>query len=119
MAKNERFKGRDVKHPGPGEYEYAKFTDDGPKYTTRVKPHINPFKMKTEPGPGLYSPEKPKTNIQYSMRKKTANSGSRYTPGPGAYEDERKLHYSSIPGSKMGKDMRKSDHFLHTASYKK
>ena len=75
--------------------------------------------MKTEPGPGLYSPDKPKTNIQYSMRKKTGNSNNRYTPGPGAYEDERVLHYASIPGSKMGKDMRKSDHFLHTASYKK
>ena len=44
---------------------------------------------------------------------------NRLTPGPGAYEDERKIHYASIPGSKMGKDMRKSDHFLHTASYKK
>ena len=53
------------------------------------------------------------------MRKKTANSMNRLTPGPGAYEDERKIHYASIPGSKMGKDMRKSDHFLHTASYKK
>ena len=63
VAKNERFKGRMVKHPGPGEYEYAKFTEDGPKFTTRVKPFIDPFKMKTEPGPGLYSPEKPKTNI--------------------------------------------------------
>lgn len=75
--------------------------------------------MKTEPGPGLYSPEKPKTNIQYSMRKKMAGSMNRLTPGPGAYGDERVLHYSTIPGSKMGKDMRKSDHFLHTASFKK
>ena len=63
VSKNERFKGKNVRHPGPGEYEYAKFTEDGPSYTTRVKPHINPFKMKTAPGPGLYSPEKPKTNI--------------------------------------------------------
>lgn len=85
MAKNERFKARSVKHPGPGEYEYAKFTEDGPRYTTRVKPHINPFKMKTEPGPGLYNPEKPKTDIKYSMRKKMNASMNRLTPGPGAY----------------------------------
>jgi hypothetical protein len=75
--------------------------------------------MKTAPGPGLYDPEKPKTNIQYSMRQKTGQSMDRKTPGPGAYEDERALHYKTLPGSKIGKDMRKSDHFLHTSSYKK
>ena len=63
VSKDDRFKAHSMRQPGPGEYEYAKFTDDGPKYTTRVKPHINPFKMKTDPGPGQYSPEKPKTNI--------------------------------------------------------
>ena len=68
VAKNERFKARSVKHPGPGEYEYPKFTDSGPKYTQRVKPYIDQlykeqFKMKTAPGPGLYSPEKPQTQI--------------------------------------------------------
>ena len=68
VAKNDRFKGRSVKHPGPGEYAYASFTEEGPKFTTRCKPFIDPFKMRTEPGPGLYSPEKPKTSIQYSVR---------------------------------------------------
>ena len=34
-------------------------------------------------------------------------------PGPGAYSDMRELHYSSIPGSKMGKDNRNS-FFLKT-----
>ena len=119
MPKNDRFKGKSIKHPGPGEYQYASFTDAGPKFTTRVKPFINPFKMKTDPGPGQYEPEKPKTNINYSMRKKPNQSMGALTPGPGAYEDERALHYRSIPGSKMGKDDRKSNHFLHTSSYKK
>ena len=53
------------------------------------------------------------------MRKKLDQSEDKRTPGPGNYDDERELHYKSIPGSKMGKDMRKSDHFLHTSSYKK
>jgi len=71
VAKNDRFKARAMKQPGPGEYEYPKFTDAGPKFTTRVKPVINPFKMKTAPGPGLYSPEKPSSNnLAFSMRKK-------------------------------------------------
>lgn len=53
------------------------------------------------------------------MRKKLNQSEYKGTPGPGAYGDERALHYRSIPGSKMGKDNRRSDHFLHTASYRK
>ena len=75
--------------------------------------------MKTEPGPGQYNPDPSKTNIRYSMRQRVNGSINRLTPGPGTYQDERVLHYKTIPGSKMGKDMRKSDHFLHTASFKK
>ena len=75
--------------------------------------------MKTEPGPGLYNPEKPKTDIQYSMRKKYGPSGAPGNPGPGTYGDERELHYRTIPGSKMGKDTRLSNHFIHTPSYNK
>lgn len=98
---------------------HAVYTDAGPKYTTRCKPHINPFKCRTEPGPGLYEPEKPKTNIEYSMRQKFVASIDRNTPGPGNYEDDRVLHYSTIPGSKMGKDARKSNNFIHTPSHLK
>ena len=119
MPKNDRFKGKEMKQPGPGEYKHAIFTDAGPKFTTRVKPYIDPFKMKTDPGPGQYQPEKARNDVHYSMRKKLHQSTGRMTPGPGSYEDERVLHYKSIPGSKMGKDFRKSDHFLHTASYLK
>ena len=77
--------------------------------------------MKTKPGPGLYSPKKPETQIHFSMRKKLNQSEDKRTPGPGNYNDDRELYYSKIPGtgSKMGKDMRKSDHFLHNSSYKK
>ena len=53
------------------------------------------------------------------MRKKLNQSAGKLTPGPGSYTDDRVLHYASIPGSKMGKDVRKSNHFLHTSSYLK
>lgn len=73
---DKRFKGKSTRQPGPGEYEYAAYTESGPKYSTRVKPFIDPFKMKTKPGPGLYDPEKPKTALHYSMRKKPADSSN-------------------------------------------
>lgn len=119
LPRDERFKCRSLKQPGPGEYGYASFTDCGPKFSTRVKPVVNPFKMQTKPGPGFYDPNKPKTSIHFSIRKKTDGSNRQTTPGPGAYEDTRALHYSTLPGSKIGKDKRISNHFLHTNSYKK
>lgn len=123
-CKDERFRGKNIKQPGPGEYQHAIYTDAGPKYTTRVKPYINPWKMKTDPGPGQYEPEKAKTDIQYSMRKKFAQSIDKTTPGPGNYNDDRVKHYASIPGSKMGKEDRRSHpnmpiHYLNTASHLK
>lgn len=84
-----------------------------------MKPFIDPFKMKTAPGPGFYDPEKNKKDIKYSMRERTTQSMNKLTPGPGAYENERELYYRSLPGSKMGKDARKTNFFLNTASYKK
>ena len=119
MPRNERFKTRELRQPGPGEYNYAVFTDQGPKYSTRPKPAIDPFKCRTKPGPAEYQPEKPKTDILYSMRQKPTQSMAYLTPGPGNYEDDRAQHYRTIPGSKMGKDMRKSNHFIHNSSHKK
>ena len=119
LPRNQRFKARSVRQPGPGEYEYSTFTQAGPKFTTRVKPFIDPFKMKTKPGPGEYSPDKAKVDFKYSMGARPSQSMNKLTPGPGAYGDERALHYRTIPGSKMGKDNRKSNHFLHTSSYQK
>lgn len=59
-AKDERFRGKSVKQPGPGEYHHAIYTDAGPKFTTRVKPFVDPMKMnRADPGPGQYEPEKP------------------------------------------------------------
>lgn len=119
VPKGERFRVGSAKQPGPGEYEYVDFTAAGPKYTTRVKPPIDPFKMKTKPGPGHYSPEKPKKSIFYSMGAKVGASQKFVSPGPGSYEDEHALHYKTLPGSKIGKDQRKSNTFLHTPSYNK
>lgn len=121
VGKERRFAGRNVGTPGPGAYRAPSFTDAGPKFTTRVKPVINPFKMKTDPGPGFYDPEKPKMNTRYSISKRLGASSyaaSKQTPGPGSYGDERALHYSTIPGSKIGRDVRKQQ-FLKTSSYGK
>jgi hypothetical protein len=96
--------------PGPGAYRAASFTDAGPKFSNRVKPVLNPFKMKTDPGPGFYDPVKPKQDTKYSMSQRLSASSyaaSRKTPGPGTYSDERELHYRTIPGSKIGRDTRK------------
>lgn len=92
VGKERRFAGRSVGTPGPGAYREATFTDAGPKFTTRVKPFIDPFKCRTKPGPGNYEPEKPQTQIKFSMSKRlTASSyaAARNTPGPGTYGDER------------------------------
>lgn len=40
------------------------------------------------------------------------------TPGPGTYSDMINLHYSTLPGSKMGRDDRKS-YFLKSSSHEK
>ena len=82
----------------------------GPKYTTRVKPFIDPFKCRTKPGPGEYEPMKPQTQIKFSISQRlTASSyaASKNTPGPGSYNDERQAHYDKLPGSKIGRDVRK------------
>ena len=121
VGKEKRFAGRSVGTPGPGAYQEKSFTDAGPKFTSRVKPFIDQFKMKTKPGPGFYDPQKPQTQVHYSMSKKlTASSyaASKNTPGPGTYGDERVAHYASIPGSKIGKDVRKQQ-FLKTPSHGK
>lgn len=52
-----------MRHPGPGEYGYKTFTAAGPAFSTRVKPFIDPFKMKTKPGPGQYDPEKARNDV--------------------------------------------------------
>jgi hypothetical protein len=48
----------------------------------------------------------------------TTPSPNKLTPGPGNYGDMRELYYSTLPGSKMGRDDRKS-YFLKSASYEK
>jgi hypothetical protein len=77
--------------------------------------------MKTHTGPADYKPTVSAKKISYSIQ---AHSKSQHTlvpstlPGPGSYEDERKLHYTKLPGSKMGLEVRKGE-FLKTASHGK
>ena len=81
---------------------------------------MNPFKNKTEPGPGLYSPKRFNHTISYSISKRNDGelTDDKITPGPGNYGDIRKSYYSNIPGSKIGKDYRKAE-FLRTSSHSK
>jgi len=74
MSKEKRFAGRNVGTPGPGAYRAASWTDAGPKFSNRVKPVINPFKMKTDPGPGFYDPIKPKLDTKYSISQRLGAS---------------------------------------------
>lgn len=77
--------------------------------------------MRTHTGPADYEPKVAQKKLSYSM---PGHAKSQHTlvpsslPGPGAYEDGRRVHYTRIPGSKMGKDVRKAE-FLKTASHGK
>lgn len=76
--------------------------------------------MKTDPGPGYYEPEKGSKKIMYSMNAKNdlRVDQRKQNPAPGQYENADKQHYSTIPGSKMGRDMRKQQ-FLKTPAHDK
>ena len=102
--------------PGPGEYRIPSKVVEGPKYTTRVKPKIDPFKMKSDPGPGFYDPPTSGSfkKISYSLTGIAHSSIDKTTPGPGSYNSTDQLHYKTLTGSKIGKDKRKS-FFLQTS----
>ena len=95
---------------------------EGPIFTTRPKPPIDPFKCRTKPGPGEYNPPSatPHKKLSYSIRginetvPKAQREKELNTPGPGAYSSMIQTHYTSIPGSKCGRDNRKS-YFLKTS----
>eukprot|EP00347_Sterkiella_histriomuscorum_P010747 403375078 len=120
LSKDQRDKLLTSVSPGPGSYVVPSKIQEGPKYILGLKPEINPFKNKTEPGPGLYDPRKSETQFSYSIRKRTETSLSpeKMTPGPGHYLDVRDKYYKSIPGSQIGKDMRRST-FLKTPAHDK
>lgn len=117
QTKDARFKDDRVKNPGPGHYESRDLVSDGPKYTTRVKPFIDPRKCRTTTGPGDYDPANQSKKIFYSMSVKLDGPRKRGNPGPGTYESMHNLHYNKLPGSKMGRDNR-SSYFLKDNSHK-
>ena len=118
-SKDKRFVDRKFGSPGPGNYEHRVHTADGPQYSQRPKPPVNPLKNRTITGPGDYSPSyssAKKSAPAFSIRLKTDSKKFKVSPGPGSYEDGRSLYYQTIPGSKMGNEIRKGD-FLKTASH--
>ena len=117
-SKEKRFADRKYGNPGPGNYEYRVHTADGPRFTTRPKPAINPFKNRTETGPGDYNPRVASYNVQYSISNRLSWNPDKNTPGPGSYDDGRQLYYRTMVGSKIGREVRKGE-FLRTASFMK
>jgi len=123
VSKTERFPKRLAKQPGPGEYTPPSKMVEGPRFTTRPKPLIDPFKNKTKPGPGLYNPptSAPFKNLSFSItatnnvQPKESRLKELNTPGPGSYSATTKPHYSSLVGSKIGSASRKS-FFLTTGA---
>ena len=61
---------KNPKHPGPGEYTVPSKIVEGPIFTTRPKPPIDPFKCRTTTGPGEYNPpvDAPYKKLGYSIR---------------------------------------------------
>ena len=122
MPIQKRFPDRGPKQPGPADYEIPSKIVEGPIFTTRPKPPIDPLKCRTKPGPGEYNPPSDAAykKLGYSIRSmnnvqpKSARQKELNPPGPGAYEDMRQLHYSRLPGSKVGSDHRNS-YFLRTS----
>jgi hypothetical protein len=106
---------------GPGDYNIAPKIGDAPKYGMGLKLEKDYVKeMRTLPGPTDYSPSKTMTTIKYpnySMSGKH-EAPSPLVPGPGQYDDKITLHYSTLPGSKIGRDSRQS-YFLKSSSYEK
>ena len=88
---------------------------EGPKFTSRIKPALNPFKMKTAPGPGFYDPPASGgfKKVSYSLGGLSSFTLDKTSPGPGSYNNSDQLHYNKMPGSKIGKDRRES-FFLKT-----
>jgi hypothetical protein len=70
---------------------------EGPVFTTRPKPPIDPFKCRTRTGPGDYNPptDGPFKKLGYSIRginevvPKKEREKELNPPGPGAYSDMR------------------------------
>ena len=105
QSKASRFENFAPKTPGPGSYDIASKGVEGPRFTTRCKPGINPellsggltatpYKMRTKPGPGEYDPPLSGAfkKLSYSMsgmneKVVKGTDGSWKTPGPGNYED--------------------------------
>ena len=121
MGKSAREKNYGASGPGPGSYNLKPKINDGPQFIMGDKCPKDPFKNKSKVGPGQYNPKDQPTQLSYSIRTrdKSANLENKISPGPGHYNSLQDLYYKNIPGSKIGRNERKSDNFIHTASVKK
>ena len=58
-----------------------------------VKTVWNPNKMRTAPGPGLYTPKRQTYSASYTMRNRENGDFSGKTPGPGQYDNTKNQYY--------------------------
>lgn len=114
MSKAKRFPDAKAFQPGPAEYCVPSKIVEGPRFTTRPKPPIDPFKCRTKPGPGDYNPDadKPFKKLHYSITgmnevvPKPSRMKEINPPGPGVYQPD---HLGVRPKSaqfSLGKDNR-------------
>lgn len=91
MPGEARFPTKGPGGPGPGNYNYPSFITAGPKFTTRIKPYIDPLKCRTKPGPGDHDPKIQFSEVKYSIGNKLSRSidPMKVPPGPGSYNDMR------------------------------
>jgi len=108
MTMDARFKSYHKSTPGPGDYSLKTLISDGPKFTTRIKPVIDPHKCQNKVGPADYDPKPLEKSLIYSMRPKLSPVRDDKSPGPGSYNDNRQSHYENLSGSIIGLDPRKS-----------
>ena len=69
-----------------------------------TKSFYNDKKLRTETGPGQYSPKVLSKSISYTMPGRTDPLSPRGNPGPGHYKDKEPT--KNVPGSIVGKDRR-------------
>ncbi len=81
----------------------------GPKIAIKGKYNDNSEKLRTAPGPGLYTPSymyrSGFSNIKYSMSGRPVTASNVYTPGPGQYPIRGDVEQKKSLG-KIGKSSR-------------
>mmetsp|Transcript_2803 Transcript_2803/g.4792 ORF Transcript_2803/g.4792 Transcript_2803/m.4792 type:complete len:189 (+) Transcript_2803:31-597(+) len=99
---------KDIKHPGPQDYNIPSKIVESPEFGFGLRPFIDQQKCRTKTGPGDYNPRAIESSQTISIKGRSSMTLDRKQPGPGYYDDCRQQHYSNLAGSKIGRDKRKT-----------